>query len=79
MDWLPELHNEHPEAGDEWTAKAILLGAEFYVDYSVYGNLWVARLPGKKKQYFGVTISRACRKLVRSQLPLEKAFIRRKP
>lgn len=57
--------DEHPEAGDEWTTKALLLGAELSIDQSVWGIFWAAKIPGGK-EYFGVTQARASRKLVRS-------------
>jgi hypothetical protein len=57
---------ETPEAGDEWTTKALLLGAELHLDRG-YGHfmLWAAKVPGGK-EFYGVTQARACRKLVRS-------------
>jgi len=63
---LPKSFDETPDAGDEWTAKALLLGAELEVDSSVWGTLWRARVPGVNGAVcFGVTQARACRKLVR--------------
>ena len=56
---------ERLEAGDEWTTKALLLGAELHIDVPPYGTLWVACIPGGK-EFFGVTQALACRKLVRS-------------
>ena len=58
-------HDEHPEAGDEWTAKAMMLGAELYVDLYIV-SMWAAHMPGDKKRYYGMTQARACRKLVRA-------------
>lgn len=57
--------DEYPEAGEEWIAKALMLGATLHLDVSVWAVLWTAKLPGGKK-YFGVTQARACRKLVRA-------------
>ena len=60
-------HDETPDAGDEWTAKAILMGVELIADAG-YGGvpLWAAKLPGHgMKLFFGVTQARACRKFVR--------------
>ena len=57
---------EKPDAGDEWTTKALLLGAVIELDDSIWGRLWAARVPGLTVDYFGVTQARACRKLVRS-------------
>lgn len=57
--------DEHPEAGEEWIAKAALLGATLRSELSVWGRLWAAKVPGDK-EYFGATQARACRKLVRS-------------
>ncbi len=56
---------ERPEAGDEWIAKAMLLGATFRMDLSLRGALWAVKVPGGH-EYFGVTQARACRRLVRS-------------
>lgn len=65
-------HDEHPNAGDEWTAKALLMGATLELDRGMY-MLWVARLPGKVDlPYYGVTQARACRKLVRAVLNMEQ-------
>ena len=61
------LYDERPDAGNEWIAKAMLLGAELQIDISVWGRLWGVRLPGGE-MYFGVTQARACRKLVRAVL-----------
>ena len=55
----------HPEAGDDWTTKAQLLGADIDIDHSVWGIFRAAKIPGGK-EYFGVTQARASRKLVRS-------------
>lgn len=57
--------DERPEAGDEWIAKAALLGATLRYDISIWGTLWAARTPAGK-EYYGVTQARACRKLVRA-------------
>jgi len=59
------MADEYPEAGDEWTTKALLLGAELKIDFSVWGVLWQASIPGHG-MYFGTTPARASRRLVRS-------------
>lgn len=60
-------YDERAEAGDEWTAKAMLLGAEIAIDQSVWGVLWKAYLPvDGARVFYGATEARACRKLVRS-------------
>ena len=57
---------ERPDAGEEWIAKAALLGAtDMGVEFSVWGRLWVVSGPDNKP-YYGVTQARACRKLVRA-------------
>jgi hypothetical protein len=59
--------NEHPKAGEEWVAKAALLGATLRMDYAYgYFMLWAAKLPDSEREFYGVTQARACRKLVRS-------------
>jgi hypothetical protein len=58
--------DETPEAGDEWIAKAMLLGAVLERDKGYGGTgLWAAFIEGGKP-YLGVTQARACRKLVRA-------------
>lgn len=67
-------HDERSDAGDEWTAKALLMGATLRFDRG-YGSymLWAAELPGKVDvPYYGVTQARACRKLVRAVLDMEQ-------
>lgn len=59
-------HDETPEAGDEWVAKALLIGAVIELDLSVWGTLWAAHLPAAQKTCYGVTQARAARKLIRS-------------
>ena len=63
------MYDEYPEAGDEWTAKAMLMGVELVLDnsYGALAPLWAARIP-PGKFYYGVTQARACRKLVRAVL-----------
>jgi hypothetical protein len=59
-------HDETPDAGDVWTTKALLMGAELYIDRGYGGyTVWAAKIPGDAKWFFGVTQARACRKLVR--------------
>jgi hypothetical protein len=69
------VDDERPEAGDEWTAKAMLMGAELKLDtgYAGIAVLWAARIP-PGKFYYGVTQARACRKLVRAVLREQSAL-----
>lgn len=64
--------DERPEAGDEWTAKAMLMGVVLKLDYFTTATLWVAHIPGQTKNFYGVTQARACRKLVRSITGVEE-------
>ena len=57
--------DEHPEAGDEWIAKAMMLGAEMFLDNGAWAPLWNAHIPTITRVFYGATKARACRKLVR--------------
>jgi len=58
--------DEKPEAGDEWIAKAMLIGAVLEIEPNHWGVLWAARMPGNPRIFYGVTRARACRKLIRT-------------